>query len=297
MVKLPAALATTLLCTLLIALPARAEVCVSDDRPAEVCLDQAAARIIALSPSATELVYAAGAGDKLVAAVSFADYPEAARSLPRVGSYDRFDLEAILALKPDLLVGWVSGNPAEQLDRLKQLGLTIYYKELRTFEDVATTIERLGQLAGSNREADREARNFREGVNALRARYGHLPPVPVFHQIWLNPLMTVNNEHIISEATHFCGGTNIFGQLPRLVPRIDREAVLAANPEAIISGGMAEDDPSWLDSWRQFEHLTAVKRDNLFFIPPSTLQRPTPRLLDGATLLCQQLERARARRP
>lgn len=273
-----------------------AAVCVNDDRPAEVCLSQPAQRIIALSPSATELVYAAGAGDKLVAAVSFSDYPASAKSLPRVGSYDRFDLENILALKPDLLIGWISGNPAEQLEKLGQLGLSIYYKELRAFEDVATTIERIGILAGSGLQATRSAQTFRDRVHNLKARYSHLPPVPVFHQIWRNPMMTVNSQHIISEATRFCGGVNIFGELPRLAPRIDTEAVLAADPEAIVAGGMGEDDPSWLEEWRQFESLTAVKRDNLFFVPPSSLQRPTPRLLEGTSLLCEHLETARDRR-
>lgn len=275
---------------------ALAEVCVVDDSDNRLCLPKTAQRIIALSPGAVELVYAAGAGDKLVAGVSFSDYPAAAKKLPRVGSYNRFDQEAIVALRPDLLVGWLSGNPSEQLAQLKALGLPIYFSELRHFEDVATTLERIGTLAGTEDFAADAAGRFRAGIDGLSLRYANQPPVRVFQQIWVNPLMTVNNDHMISEATRICGGVNIFGDLNSLTVRIDHEAVIAANPEAIVAGGMGEENPEWLDDWKRFEGMTSVQRNNLFFIPPSTLQRPTPRLLEGTTLLCQHLETARGRR-
>lgn len=275
---------------------AGSERCVDDDRNVKVCLDAPAARIIALSPGATELLYAAGAGDKLIAAVSFSDYPDEAKALPRVGSYNRFDLEAILSLTPDLLIGWHSGNPTEQLAQLEALGLKVYYSELRGFDDVSRTLRRFGELAGSEPAANAAAEHFDQGISALRKQYQNAESVRVFQQIWVNPLMTVNDQHLISEATRLCGGINVFGNLPRLAARIDHEAVLAANPEAIIAGGMGEENRSWLDDWRPYSGLLAVQRDNLFFIPPSTLQRPTPRLLSGTRMLCQHLDTARGRR-
>ncbi len=273
-----------------------ADICVRDDSGADVCLSKPAQRIIALSPGATELIYAAGGGDQVIAAVSYCDYPEAAKALPRVGSYNRFDQEAILAQKPDLLIAWIEGNPREQLAKLKSLGLTIYYTQLNDFDDVSSSLERLGKLAGSETQAKLAADKFRAGIAELEDRYSQSAPVTVFQQIWSNPLMTVNNQHIISEATRICGGVNVFGNLPNLSARIDNEAVLAADPEAIIAGGMGEENRDWLDEWLRFSGLTAVRRNNLFFIPPSTIQRPTPRLLEGTTLLCQHLETARGRR-
>ena len=273
-----------------------ADICVRDDSGADVCLSKPAQRIIALSPGATELIYAAGGGDQVIAAVSYCDYPEAAKALPRVGSYNRFDQEAILAQKPDLLIAWIEGNPAEQLAKLKSLGLTIYYTQLNDFDDVSSSLERLGKLAGSETQAKLAADKFRAGIAELEDRYSQSAPVTVFQQIWSNPLMTVNNEHIISEATRICGGVNVFGNLPNLSARIDNEAVLAADPEAIIAGSMGEENRDWLDEWLRFSGLTPVRRNNLFFIPPSTIQRPTPRLLEGTTLLCQHLETARGRR-
>ena len=161
-----------------------ADICVRDDSGADVCLSKPAQRIIALSPGATELIYAAGGGDQVIAAVSYCDYPEAAKALPRVGSYNRFDQEAILAQKPDLLIAWIEGNPAEQLAKLKSLGLTIYYTQLNDFDDVSSSLERLGKLAGSETQAKLAADKFRAGIAELEDRYSQSAPVTVFQQIW-----------------------------------------------------------------------------------------------------------------
>ncbi|MCH2558802.1 MAG: cobalamin-binding protein [Alcanivorax sp.] len=275
---------------------ARAEVCVDDDVDRRVCLEQPARRIVALSPGATELLYDAGAGDRLVGAVSFSDYPSEAKALPRVGSYKRLDLEAILALKPDLVVAWVSGNPATQVERLETLGLNVYRGEPLRFAEVADTLERLAVLAGTEPAGRAAAARFRDGITELRDRFAGADPVTVFYEVWEEPLMTVNGEHLISEAIRTCGGVNVFADLPGLAPRIGTEAVIAADPEAIVAGGMGENNPAWLTPWKRFRALTAVQRENLFFVPPSTLQRPTPQMLEGTRLLCDHLERARARR-
>ncbi|HET8848582.1 MAG TPA: cobalamin-binding protein, partial [Marinobacter sp.] len=105
--------------------------------------------------------------------------------------------------------------------------------------------------------------------------------------------MTVNREELISKAITLCGGINVFGTLSRLVPRISTEAVLAANPEAIVTAGQAGND-QWLEAWTQFPELAAVAAENLFLEPPDLLARPTLRMLDGTRHLCQTLEQARA---
>ena len=274
---------------------ARAQVCVTDDADRQLCLAQPASRIIALSPGATELVFAAGAGEQLVGVVSFSDYPPAAKKLPRVGSYKRLDLEAVLALKPDLIIAWRSGNPMEQVERLQAMGVPVYHSEPRRFEDISTTLERLAVLAGAEAVGQGAADSLRSGMDSLRQRYAEAAPVTVFYQVWEEPLMTVNNEHLISEAIRICGGVNVFGELGSLAPKVSREAVLAKDPEVIIAGGMGEDDPSWLEPWKQFSSLRAVQYDNLFFVAPSTLQRPTPQMLAGTRTLCSHLDTVRAR--
>ena len=276
--------------------PARAEVCATDDSAQRICLDQPAERIATLSPGATELVYAAGAGDKVVAVVSYSDYPPEARQVTSVGSHTRLDLERLVALKPDLAIGWVTGNPDEQLAKLDTLGIPVFMIEPRTFEGVSSAIERLATLAGSETEGHAAAEDFRSGMANLAEQFDDAAPVPVFYQVWDEPLMTVNDAHLIGKVISLCGGKNVFGELERLVPRISTEAVLAANPEAIVAGGMGEENRAWLTAWEEYPELKAVKHDNLFFVPPSLIQRPTPRLLEGSRLFCEKLEEARAHR-
>ncbi|WP_281444050.1 cobalamin-binding protein [Halomonas sp. M1] len=270
--------------------------CVVDDRDREVCLHNAARRIATLSPGATELTYAAGAGDQVVAVVSYSDYPPEAKEVASVGSHTRIDLEALVGLAPDLVIGWVTGNPAEQLETLEALGMPVFYIEPRTVEDVAYTIERLARLAGTEPAGQRVAESFRTGMADLASRYGERAPVRTFYQVWDEPLMSVNNDHLIGQVVQLCGGVNVFGDQRRLVPRLDDEAVLAANPEAIIAGGMGEENRHWLTHWEQYSNLTAVAAESLYFVPPSLIQRPTPRLLEGAQILCDKLEQSRQKR-
>lgn len=276
--------------------PALAEVQVTDDSGARVQLAAPARRIVSLAPHITEVLFAAGAGEKLVGAVSYSDYPDAARQIKRVGSYAQQDLEAIVALKPDLVVAWESGNPAASVAKLKAMGLPVYVNQPNRIEDIARDIERYGKLAGTEAVAAAEAARFRERLQRLSARYGNQPAVTVFYQIWKQPLMTINGKQIISDVLKVCGGRNVFANLPTLAPTVTLEGVIAADPEAIIASGMNDARPEWLDDWRRWKQMTAVRNDNLYFVPPELLQRHTPRILDGAEQLCAHLETARRKR-
>ena len=279
----------------LVAVAAQAEVSVRDDIGNTVRLAQPAKRIVSLAPHMTETLFAAGAGERIVGTVDYSDYPEAAKKIQRVGGYSRLDLEAIAALKPDLIVGWQSGNAAAHLDKLKGLGYTIYVSQPNRIEDVASEIERLGTLAGGATAAA-EAKRFRERLAALRAQYSGKASVRTFYQIWKQPLMTVGKNQIISDAIRLCGGENVFGKLEQMAPTVTVEAVIAANPETIIASGMGDSRPEWLDDWKKWTGIEAVKRDNLFFVPPELIQRHTPRLLEGTEILCKHLETVRGRR-
>jgi iron complex transport system substrate-binding protein len=270
--------------------------CVVDDLGEQLCLEAPAQRIAALSPGATELTYAAGAGDQVVAVVSYSDYPPEAKDVASVGSHTRIDLEALVGLAPDLVIGWVTGNPAEQLETLEALGMPVFYIEPGNMEGVASAIERLARLAGTEAAGQAVADNFRHTMNAIVARYSERDPVPTFYQVWDEPLMSVNDQHLIGQVVEICGGVNVFGKQARLVPRLDDEAVLSANPEVIVAGGMGEENRHWLTHWEQYPNVMAVAEDNLFFVPPSLLQRPTPRLMEGAQILCEKLDIARQKR-
>jgi iron complex transport system substrate-binding protein len=276
---------------------AAAAVAVQDDTGQTVRLAQPARRIVSLSPHVTENLFAIGAGDRVVGTVEFSNYPAAAKLIPRVGSYERVDLEAVAALRPDLVIAWESGNIASHVARLKAIGLPVYLTQPNRIDDVAADLERLGELAGTPDTARAVAARYRERLAALRERHAARPKVATFYQVWNQPLMTVGGQQIISDAIRLCGGENVFGALRQMAAAVTVEAVLAANPEAIVASGMGEERPEWLDEWRRWPGLTAVSRNNLFFVHPDHLQRHTPRILDGIERLCAHLETARSRRP
>jgi len=263
----------------------------------EVRLTQPARRIVSLSPHITENLFAIGAGSRVVGTVEFSNYPEEAKRIRQIGSYEKIDLEAVAALRPDLVVAWESGNIASHVAKLKAIGLNVVVTEARRIEDVPADLERLGALAGAGTGARAAASKFRDRLAALRARYAGQPQVRVFYQVWNQPLMTVGGGQIISDAIRLCGGENVFAALKPMAAAVTVEAVLAADPEAIVASGMGDARPEWLDEWRRWPSLTAVARDNLFFVHPDHLQRHTPRILDGIERLCQHLETARSRRP
>jgi iron complex transport system substrate-binding protein len=264
-----------------------------DDGGHEVRLKAPAQRIITLAPHATEILYAAGAGDKLVGTVDYSDYPPVARQVPRVGGYARIDLEAVIALKPDLVIAWETGNNQAQVAKLKALGVTVYSSQPNKIADVADQLERFGALAGTETVAKAAASAFRQRLQALRSANARKPGLRVFYQIWKGPLMTVGGPQIISDAIALCGGQNVFGQLRQMAPTVSVEAVLQVDPEVIIATGMGDARPEWLDDWNKWKRLTAVRHGNLFHVNPDLMQRHTPRILDGAEILCRHFDQAR----
>lgn len=278
-----------ILCSILLPFTAQGQVLVKDDLGRSFSLDLPAKRIVSLAPSITEMLYAAGAGSKIVGAVDYSDYPKAALNLPRVGSADALDIERIVGLRPDLVVAWASGNPSGELDKIKNLGIPVYYAEPRHLQDIAVDIERLGMLAGTGRDALHAAQSFRGGIAALRHRYSEKPAVSVFYEVWPSPLLTVSGQHIISDVMHLCGARNVFEKLSMLTPSVSVESVIIADPEAIVTSG----PEAWLAEWKKWG-MRATRRGNLFHIPADLISRPSPRILEGAKLLCGQIDAARS---
>ncbi|MDH4189266.1 MAG: cobalamin-binding protein [Betaproteobacteria bacterium] len=271
-----------------------AQIRVTDARGHAVMLDRPAQRIISLAPHITELLFAAGAGDRVVGVVDYSDYPEAAKHLPRIGNLRALDLERIVALKPDLVVVWLHGSSMRQLDRVAALGLPIFHSEPRRLEDVAIELDRLGVLAGTEVAAARAAQAYRARLAGLRARYAGRRPIDVFYQVWTRPLLTVNDQHLISRVLRLCGGRNVFGALAPLVPEVSIEAVVVANPRAILTASVApEYDREALALWHDWPRIAAVARGNLYTIDADLISRDTPRILDAAQAVCERLDAAR----
>ena len=265
----------------------------TDDAGQPFMLQKPAQRIITLTPHATELMFAVGAGQQVVGAVDYSDYPAAAETIPRVGGYSGLNIEAILALQPDLIIYWPEGNPAREIQRLKQLKMPLYASDPNSFADIARSLEHYGEISGNVAKGQQAATQFRQRLNALQQRYAGAGKLRVFYQVWHQPLVTQSGDTFISRVLELCGGENIFADLPMRSPQISEEAVLAENPDVIIASGMAAERPEWLDHWRRYPHLNAVKHNHLYHVHPDLLHRPTPRLLDGAEQVCALLDRVR----
>lgn len=270
-----------------------ASVEVRDDLGQPVSLPRPASRIISLSPHLTEHLFALGAGDRIVGTVSYSDYPPAARDIPLIGSNDAFDLERIRALHPDLIVAWPSGNPVRALEQLRTLGIPMFQDNVQQLAQVPEVMERLGVLTGQAGMAGQRAQDFRARMSTLRQQHAGQRPVRVFYQVWDKPLMTLNGRHILSDVLQLCGAVNVFAALPALVPTVDEEAVLAANPDLIVASGKASTQAAWARRWQRWPHLKAVAAGQVVMLPPDLLSRMGPRLIEGAEALCRAVAQAR----
>ena len=274
--------------------PARAAVEANDDLGVVVTLDAPARRIVSLAPHATELLFAAGAGARVVGVVKGSDAPAAAARLPVVGDVNGLDLERIVALSPDLIVTWPYTTPG-QVTLLRARGIPVFTTDARSVDGIARDLAALGVLAGSPAIADAAAQELRVRARALARAASGRRPMRVFYQVSGAPIFTIAGGHLIERALADCGGVNVFADAHIPAPQVDVEAVLARRPEVIVAATAHAVEPDWLDAWKAWPELPAVRRRNLFVVDADRLHRAGPRFVDGMADLCAALEVARRR--
>jgi len=274
--------------------PAVGAVTVHDDAGNAVTLDKPAMRVISMAPHVTETLFAAGGGSRIVGAVNYSDYPEAAKSIPRIGSNREIDMERVISMKPDLIVAWMHNNSERQIEMVRKLGVPVFLSDPQKLEGIPDNVARLGQLMGTQAVADPAAAELRRQLASLRSRYAGRPTVRTFYQVWDKPLYTLSGRHIITDALRLCGGENIFDKLTVTAPIVSIESVLQADPEAVF--GTAEKNYGGVNLWKPYASLTATRKDNLFTVDGNLLNRAGPRMIAGTAVLCEKLELARQHR-
>jgi len=272
---------------------AAAVVSTRDDAGAQVTLAAPAQRIVSLAPHATELLFAAGAGTNVVGVVAWSDFPAAANTIPRVGDAIGLDLERIVSLQPDLIVTWPWTAPA-QVEQLRARGIPVYMVDAKSIGGIADNVERLATLAGTSARAAPALADWRRRLHVLESRPAPALPWRVFYQLGGAPMFTVGAPQLITQAIRVCGGRNVFGALAAPAPSIDVEAVVAARPQVIIAGTDHAVPPAWLQAWKRWPEVPAVRAGNLFTVDAMLLHRPGPRFIDGVAQLCVALDTARA---
>lgn len=251
-------------------------------------LPQPAQRIVTLAPHLAEGVFAAGAGERVIATVEYSEFPPAAADIPRIGDAFRLDVERILALRPDLVIAWDSGNPRPAIQQLLELDLAVWSVEIREPAGIPAFVEAAGRASGHREQAQIEAERLRRELAEIERRYAGAEPVRYFYQVDAKPLFTINGQHLISRGLALCGGINIFADEAGLAFQVARESVIVADPEAMLAPRLpGAADP--LAAWRDWPGLSAVEHDALFLLSADEISRATPRFLDSLGVACRLL--------
>jgi len=253
-------------------------------------------RIIALSPHIVEMLYTIGAGEQIVATVEHADYPNAAKKIPRIGNYLRLQIERIVELKPDLIIAWQNGSPHDDLQKLQQLGFSISYSDPKTLTDIASDLKKLGKLTAHSQQANQLANNFLKELANIKKRYANKSKVTAFYQLWSSPLTTIAKQSWPQQHLDICQVKNPFYQAPTPYPTVGIEQVIIHSLQAIIipTNSSLNGAKKYANGWQKWTQLPAVKNQQFIYPNADKMHRMTLRALHGLTEFCQQVEKVRA---
>jgi iron complex transport system substrate-binding protein len=278
---------------LLAALPATA-LTVVDDEGARVTPKPGPCRIVSLAPGTTAMLYAAGAGPCVVGTIKHSEEPAEALQLPVIGDAESLDLERLLALRPTVVVVAVDVVQRVRIERLMKLGIPVYQVHVTSLTGMPDSLEKLGTLTGTADTAKRVAKELRAELARLRESYGGRRKLKVMYQIWDRPIYTIGGKHVITDALGICGASNIYADLAGVAaPAVTREASILRDPEVILISAPPGQGNEWLEAWRQFPALTAVKYGQLIKYNDLRLDRMGPSVVAATADLCDVLDGAR----
>ena len=236
-------------------------------------------RIISLAPHLTELVASAGALDNLVGVVAYSDFPKEVKHIQVIGDAFNLDYETIIALNPDYLIVWKGGTPIATIDKLKSLKFNLIETEIKNLSDIPATVKLIAELTNTKDIATKNIDSFNQKLSQLKKQSHTIKTL--FIQNYSKPLYTVSGKHWISEATTICGYQNIFNDLSQISTTVSLEAVITKNPQTILNIANQTDK-----QWQNWPLLDAVKNKRIFTISPDFFARPSMRILQGISQLC-----------
>ena len=262
-------------------------------------------RIITVAPHLSEMVDAAGGAERLVGVSAYSNFPESVKKLPITSDSRSVDLERMKQLKPDLIIYWRGGMPETQIESIKktfsstgnkgQAATQIISVEPKRLIDIAKDIEAIGKVLGTQTIANKNAKEFSAQIAALKSKYqsSNKRKVRVFYQVWSQPLMTLNQDHLIADIIQICGGEQLFAKEKLLVPTVSREAVVAANPEIIFTATDSSSMKVDWSMWTSIPQLAASKNKAFIALDGDMISRPSPRIIQGANKICSEIDKIR----
>jgi iron complex transport system substrate-binding protein len=282
--------AAVLLAALTVSALTAAAVQVTDGTGRTLSLPAPPRRIVSLVPGVTEMLYAIGAEDRLVGRTDFCDYPPSARRKPSVGGTVSPNLEALIALKPDLVVATSAGNSDETRRQLERLRVPLYLVDPHGLSDVFRTLTRLGALADREARAAEVVAVLEGRVRAVAARVAARPRPRVLYVVWPEPLIVPGRGAAVTELIELAGGASVSADGPEGYPRYSVEAAVARGPEVIIlarhGAGTA---PYAREKWERFADLPAIRAGRLHAVDGDLFHRFGPRVVDALEILARLL--------
>ena len=250
--------------------------------------------IIALAPHIVEMLYDVGAGEQIIGTTSFADYPEAAKKIPRIGNYVRLQLERVIELQPDLIIAWKSGNPSDDLARLEQLGFNIIYSQPHTFEDIANEVRSFAKITGHTTRGEEVAIKFEQALIKIKQQYQHKTEITGFYELWSRPLTTVAKGSWPQQFLNICKVKNPFEHVITPYPQISIEQVLPASVELIIQPLSVNQKEREAFNWQDWSIIPAVANKQILQPDADAMHRMTLRSLTALKDLCAEIDQTRS---
>ena len=263
---------------------------VVDDLGRQIILLKTPLRIVSLAPSITETLFAIGLGTRVVGVTQFCDYPPEAQSKPQVG-YTHPNLEAIVALEPDLILAPRELLRVDILGKLEQLHIPTYVLDATTVASILARIQTLGRILEASAAADDVVHRMQKHIGEIKARTARLSRPRVLYVLNSEPLITIGPGSYLQEAIEIAGGSNVAARARVAYPRLSMEAVLQEDPEVILfptgrAEGIAEGEE---ERWQRWSTLSAIRLKQLRRVPNELLNRPGPRIVQGIEALARAI--------
>lgn len=252
-------------------------------------------RIISLAPNMTEILFALDLGERIVGVTSFCDFPEEAKKKPKIGGMSNPSLDAVVSLKPDIVVLTKDGNPKEFEERLRSLRIKTYVFKARRLNELPDGIRDLGKVLGAKEKADKLANEIETTIdnirNSLRVRHYTPHGKKVLFIVWPEPLIVAGPGTVIDDAINIIGGENIASKARVNYPKYSIEEIIRQSPDMIIVGkGHSDMEKVSEGLLNRLKILPTVKNKEVFFVSDD-LYRLGPRTVRGIKEISGIMER------
>ncbi len=248
-------------------------------------------RIVTLAPSCAEIVAGLGLGDKIAGVTQYTDWPPRVQSLPKVGGFTDFSIEAVAALKPDLVVATDDGNPSDALRRIERLGIRVVTLKLQSYGAIEESIVTLGDAVGRGQQARHLVAEMKRVEACVAARTRNVPHPSVLLAYEMAPIVTAGAGTFTDQLITMAGGASITHDVATPYPRLTIESVVARKPGVIIVSSMNPqlDTKRWMEWLRKWPAIPAVQRNRVHIVDSTNVDRPSQRIVIGLELLARTI--------